>query len=521
MFGITSAKAGDYDRLVELNELLSEFRVPTPDITAFDIRPEKQAEKHDQLRSVRREILALDADDWTLSQKVDYLLVLSRANDLDFRYRLVRPWFRDPSFYLDLIQYLPHVDMPLPAETVADFQHRLQAVPKVLAQASKNLADEGSGALADIALFHLDHYDGVGQAEPLRSDPPPGVVGWFQDLIKRLPKHHPDLLEDAKKALQAVENYRDWLKDQLPGMTTPAWIGLEEYDWYLKHVRLMPFSAEEVGLLAQRELDRSRTFLKIEENKNRTLPELQVARSKEEYEARVRAAERHIRSFLKEQQLLDIPEEVGPMPTDAFWRAGMKRHFWEELQYRDAHNNHIHASIPGHRFDMFAAAKVKHPIRSTIRDGGRIEGWAFYIEEMLLQAGLLDAKPRAREMFYIALVARAIRIPTELKMQTGDFTLEQAIPFMIEQVPYMEENLARYDLEIYLRQPTYGMNYVIGRIQLEHLLADRAQQLGGNFELGRFHDEFLSYGLIPISMIRWEMTGIDDQARMLWKELRQ
>ena len=92
---------------------------------------------------------------------------------------------------------------------------------------------------------------------------------------------------------------------------------------------------------------------------------------------------------------------------------------------------------------------------------------------------------------------------------------------MIEQVPYMEENLARYDLEIYLRQPTYGMNYVIGRIQLEHLLADRAQQLGGNFELGRFHDEFLSYGLIPISMIRWEMKAIDDQARMLLKVLRQ
>ena len=26
-------------------------------------------------------------------------------------------------------------------------------------------------------------------------------------------------------------------------------------------------------------------------------------------------------------------------------------HFWEEIQFRNALNNHIHASIPGHRFD--------------------------------------------------------------------------------------------------------------------------------------------------------------------------
>ena len=108
---------------------------------------------------------------------------------------------------------------------------------------------------------------------------------------------------------------------------------------------------------------------------------------------------------------------------------------------------------------------------------------------------------------------RALRIPCELEMQTGKFTLQQAIDHMVREVPLMEPDLARYDLAIYLRRPTYGMNYVMGKLLMENLLNDRARQLGNTFDLGRFHDEFLAAGPIPISLIRWEMTGLDDQVR--------
>jgi uncharacterized protein (DUF885 family) len=135
---------------------------------------------------------------------------------------------------------------------------------------------------------------------------------------------------------------------------------------------------------------------------------------------------------------------------------------------------------------------------------------------MYLQAGLLDKRPRTRELFYIAQLARAVRIPAELGMQTGALTLQQAIDYMIKEVPYMDEYLGRYDLEIYLRRPAYGMNYTMGKFQIQELLSDRARQLGDKFSLGRFHDEFLAMGSIPISLIRWEMTGLDDQVKQLW-----
>jgi uncharacterized protein (DUF885 family) len=216
---------------------------------------------------------------------------------------------------------------------------------------------------------------------------------------------------------------------------------------------------------------------------------------------------------------MTIPEYMpSEFETDAFWivREGGKRHFWEEITYRDPLNNHIHASIPGHRFDGLIQRRNKNPIRRRHGDGGRAEGWTFYIEEMFLQAGLLDERPRTRELFYIAQLKRVLRIPAELNMQSGKFTLEQAIQFLMDEVPLMDENLARYDLQIYLRRPAYGMTYLTGKVQMEKLLADRARQMGDKFDLGKFHDEFLAFGPIPISLIRWEMTGLDDEVKLLW-----
>ncbi len=42
------------------------------------------------------------------------------------------------------------------------------------------------------------------------------------------------------------------------------------------------------------------------------------------------------------------------------------------------------------------------------------------------------------------------------------------------------------------------------------------RQLGPDFVLRDFIDEFLAAGSIPFSLIRWELTGLDDEIRELW-----
>jgi len=497
-----------WEQLLGVHREFLELRDAGMKGNAHDFSPATVQMRASKLRKLQSDLLAISPKTWAVPRKVDWVLVRTELNDLDFDYRVVRPWSRDASFYLDFFATLAYVDLPLQGEKLTSLQDQLRAVPEIVHQAEQNLT-EGGGDLTDIAIFHLEHYDGVGQGEPVRNPQPQGVLGWYADLLARAQKQQPELAGDVEKALGAARHYHDWLVANRARLNKPSAVGLENYNWYIRNVRLMPYQADDLRTIGEVEMSRARTFLKIEQNKNRDLPELKPAANAEEYNARVREAEQLIRSFLVENKLVTIPDYVGPQKTDAFWiqRPNGKRHFWEEIQYRDPLVDHIHASIPGHRFDILLHQHDSRPIRADYMDGGRIEGWGFYCEEMMLQAGILKDRPRARELFYIAQLARAARIPAELKIQAGEFSLQQAVDYMVRTVPFMDENLARYDLEIYFRRPGYGMNYVAGKLQIEDLLAARAEQQGTNFNLGKFHDDFLAAGMIPVTLTRWEMIG--------------
>ncbi len=499
-----------WDRLFQLHRDYLSLRDAGTKDAVYDFSSAAVGARMARLRDLQNRLRATDPSAWSTNKKVDWVLVRTELNDLEFRYRVVRPWSRDASFYLDFFSSLPYTEVPVPPDKLDEFRANLRAVPELVRQAQANLT-EGGGDLTDIAIFHLEHYDGVGQGQPVRKIPPDGILGWYEDLQSRVRKAQPELTPDVKSALAAISDYRDWLVANRSRLNHPSAVGLTEYNWFIKNVRLMPYTADDLRVIGDQELSRARTFLKIEQMKNRGLPELEPARTEQEYSARVRQAEELIRKFIGENHLLTIPDYVGPQKTDAFWveRPNGQRHFWEEIQYRDPLVDHIHASIPGHRFDFLLHEHETRPIRRDFMDSGRIEGWGFYCEEMMLQAGILQDRPRTRELFYIAQLARAARIPAELKIQSGEFSMQDAIRFMVQTVPFMDPNLARYDLEVYFRQPGYGMNYVAGKQLIESLLAARASQLGTAFDLGKFHDQFLAAGMIPVSLTRWEMIGIE------------
>jgi len=91
--------------------------------------------------------------------------------------------------------------------------------------------------------------------------------------------------------------------------------------------------------------------------------------------------------------------------------------------------------------------------------------------------------------------------------------------FAVDRTPYgwlsPEGNTVWFDEQLYLGQPGYGTSYVVGKVHIDRLLADRARQLGDRFSLRDTIDAFHGAGLIPISLIRWELTGLDDEMRRL------
>ncbi|MEO1204427.1 MAG: DUF885 family protein, partial [Pseudomonadota bacterium] len=465
--------------------------------------------------------LELDTGTWSVPQQVDYLLVWSKMNDIVFQHRVMRPWMRDPLSYLYQFRGIPHAEVPSDAEQQQALAQDLRAVPVMVENAIANLT-EPAGELASLTIFLLANFDGVGQGEPYRDDPPEGTIGWFIDLCSRLEAADNELVDDCRQATAAAERYREWLSDNLDGMQASAAIGADNYNWYLKHVRLLPYTVDDLQAIGKREFHRYRFNYVLDRHKNRSLDELELTQSAEQHAERTRDAERRTRELVETLDLFTIPDYMpDEFESDVFWspRAKYDRHFWEELQFRNALNNHIHASVPGHRFDFELRKRLDNPIRRTHSESARAEGWATYLEETMIQAGIADDNPRVRELFYAALIKRGSRFFAEIGMHTGQMTLDEANAYMMDWVPYMEEDLGRYDLVGYLRRPGLGSMYLLGKTQLEQLISERAFQLGDAFDLSEFHDDMLSRGVIPFTLIRWEMAGLDDEASVVWADV--
>jgi hypothetical protein len=81
-----------------------------------------------------------------------------------------------------------------------------------------------------------------------------------------------------------------------------------------------------------------------------------------------------------------------------------------------------------------------------------------------------------------------------------------------------EKELLIFEQHLYLRQPGYGTSYVTGKYLLERTLADFSKQQeerGKEFRMLDFFDRLNAIDSIPISLARWEMTGLDDEIRTL------
>jgi len=71
-------------------------------------------------------------------------------------------------------------------------------------------------------------------------------------------------------------------------------------------------------------------------------------------------------------------------------------------------------------------------------------------------------------------------------------------------------NLLAFEQQLYLRQPGYGTSYVTGKHQLEQMISTFARQRleqGEGFKLSDFFERFNAAGLIPMSLIHWQVTG--------------
>jgi uncharacterized protein (DUF885 family) len=135
--------------------------------------------------------------------------------------------------------------------------------------------------------------------------------------------------------------------------------------------------------------------------------------------------------------------------------------------------------------------------------------------------GTYEGHPRIRELMNAVAAERCAVAIGDLKMASNEWTIDQAVEFAATRTPNgwlsdKSRNVWGGDGEgLYLEQPTYGTSYTVGKIEIMRLIAERIQEQGDQFTMKGFLDEFTSLGLIPMSLIRWQMTGHADEVNWM------
>ena len=459
--------------------------------------------------------------DWSVAEQIDWHLVRAEMNGLDFDHRVRRPWARDPGFYVTIFAAESDVpahegpvihgwidlwtyDYPLSEADAAELAGRIGAIPALLGQARDNLADSNARDLW------------LGGVRAFR-----GQVRDLDDLAARVAGTSAALDRSIADARAASEAFIAWLEEEAPSRTGPSGVGRENYTWYMQNVHLVPYSWEEQVTIMRRELARAHTSMRLEENRNRDLPELERIASAEEYDRRLNESVDRYMRFLEEEEVETTAEWMAPAlraVNGSFTPAepGEIRNFFSEVNYRDpdSFRPHMHhwIELARMRVDPHASPIRATPSLYNIFDA-RSEGLATGVEEMFMHLGLLEGSPRSRELTWIMLAQRAARALSGLYLHGGVFDMEEAVAHAMKWTPrgwLPDGALVRGEQSLYLRQPGYGTSYVTGKIQIEELLAEYAIQEGEDFSVKRFFDAFYAAGVIPTVLTRWEMTGEKD-----------
>lgn len=511
----------DYDDLVTLFHDWREFERPPFVNGVPDYSPSGMAAQYRELSTWQERLNAIEIGAWPVAQQIDWHLVRAEMNGLDFDHRVRRPWARDPAFYvwiyssesdvpahegpvshgwIDLWTY----DYPLSGDAASELAARIGSIPAFLEQARRNLAESNA---RDLWMAGLRSFRG--QSRELAT------------FAERVRGTDSGLERAIEAAITASDAFHDWIEAAVPSKTGPSGVGKDNYTWYMRNVHLVPYSWEEQVTLMRRELARAHSSLRLEENKNRNLAELERIDDAAEYDRMLNGAVDRYMAFLEREKV----ESIRPY-MDAALRAvngsftpaepGEVRNFFSEVIYRspDAFLPHMHHWIELARMREYphASAVRRIPSLYNIFDA-RSEGLATGVEEMFMHLGLLEGSPRSRELVWIMLAQRAARAISGLMLHGNEFTMEEAVDHAIKWTPrgwLPDGDLVRNEQHLYLRQPGYGTSYLTGKILIEDLLAEYALERGDEFTVMDFFDRFYAAGVIPTVLTRWEMTGTKD-----------
>jgi uncharacterized protein (DUF885 family) len=458
---------------------------------------------------------------------VDYILFRAQIEGAILMDGILDSPARDPQLYVNecsnaIFSLLKKEYAPAHARLESAIS-RMKAMPKMLSHARENLT-------APVRLFCR---------LAVRSASAIGIL--FNESLGKLVEGAPEGLASAyvearDVALNAINSFSSWLEEIIPSASEFAPMGEKAYEALLSTALLLPLSADELLGISRTELARLRTQEAWLADPAMADPDPArsacVPKSQSEFLEAYEKRQAEVLDHIRERGIINLPAGIGPFhirelpaafrPTSpggfmnppGIYDEDPSGFYFIPTYSPDSPNFYIraaieeprpilaHEGIPGHFLQISISRKLDNKIRAHHHDSVFIEGWALYTEEMLLRTGLYPEGSAGHGQVLRLGRYRAARVEIDAELHRGHMRVEEAAQ-RFREAGGLDSEAAEGEALGAASRPTQKITYTVGKWQIMELLGRYRDRKGRAFRLGDFHDELLSYGSLPLTVINY------------------
>ncbi len=366
---------------------------------------------------------------------------------------------------------------------------------------------------------------------------------------------HARFIKARDATVAAITQWTSWMSANAASWPTNYVMGADAYNAMLRDEQLLPYNAGQVAAIGQKTLDaarvQERSILAQAKAKGVDLSNpVQAAANgggmtpttKDAQFAFFQAQLDTLRSFIERKRIVTIPAYVGrmqivetppflqpilpgpsmnpppllskqtdgiyfvPPPNPEMAKAAAKGAIFEDFDRDRVLMTSGHEGFPGHFLQLSIAKHNPDPVRRLSSDGVFSEGWAFYEEALLARDGLYGTDLDGRYAVAQFERLRGARAIVDTKLATGEWTFDRAVTWFTANAG-VDKATAAGEVSRFALGPGQAFDYAVGKAQIEELLAAYKAKKGAAFDLQAFHDDLLSHGTVPVSVVASEMLA--------------
>jgi uncharacterized protein (DUF885 family) len=438
------------------------------------------------------------------------------AQDL-FDLTEVESWRTRPGFYTELFsvdEYIVRDYAPKEQRARAMLEH----LTRSQAQVGHVLENLRSPLSEPVVRTAIDIFKGFGQY--LRAD----VQVFLQGLADAA------LESQAQQAAKAVGDEAERIalhleRVELPKADQSHVLGRQRYEHLLLAQEALSTPIEELERLAEQDLQRNKAaYEALVKTVHKTRPEASALL------AEARGVVLGAQAFVVDRRVVTLPVEphvqVKESPpymrwNSAFLNAGgafdapdLAAYYYvtlpdpkwpakEQAEYVMSRGEivatSVHEVFPGHYLQALWQRSAPTFVQKVTGSYSFVEGWAHYVEQMMIDEGFESSLPEARLGQLSDALLRDCRFVASIGIHVRNTPLEEVKRRFREDCK-QDDATARQQAVRGTFDPGY-FAYTLGKLQILALRAEAQQKLGERFDLRRFHDALLAHGAPAVPLL--------------------